>query len=99
MAAREVLAALRTETPIHIPITSTGYVGVAKDKAEDQFLVRFISFGGQELVLGRVASTCTPHENFVNPNAMMIESCGPKSSDVFLGYMDYGRKEAMERAS
>ena len=84
IATREVLAALRTETPIHVPITSTGYVGVAKDKGEDEFLVRFISFGGQELVLGKVASTCTPHENFVNPNAMMIESCGPKTSDVYL---------------
>ena len=49
-----------------MPITSTGYVGVAKDKGEDQFLVRFIPFGGKALVLGRVASTCTPHENFVN---------------------------------
>ena len=87
IATREVLDSLRTGTPTHVPITSTGYVGVAKDKgdkAEDEFLVRFISFGGQELVLGKVASTCTPHENFVNPNAMMIESCGPKTSDVFL---------------
>ena len=73
--------------------------GWPKIRREDEFLVRFISFGGQELVLGKVASTCTPHENFVNPNAMMIESCGPKSSDVYLGYMDHGRKEAMERAS
>ncbi len=32
IASRDVLAALRTETPIHVPITSNGYVGVAKDK-------------------------------------------------------------------
>jgi hypothetical protein len=83
-ASRDVLAALRTEMPIHVPITSSGYVGVAKDKGEDQFLVRFIPFAGVSLVLGRVASACTPHENFVSQNALMIESCGPKSADVFL---------------
>jgi hypothetical protein len=84
IASREVLAALKTENPIHLPITSTGYVGVEKDKGEDQFLIRFIPFEGQSLVLGRVASTCTPHEEFLSPEALMIESCGPKSPDVYL---------------
>jgi hypothetical protein len=87
IASREVLAALRTESPIHVPITSTGYVGVGKDKSDknvDQFLIRFIPFEGQSLVLGRVASTCTPHEEFLSPVALMIESCGPKSPDLYL---------------
>jgi hypothetical protein len=84
IASRDVLAALRTETPIHVPITSNGYVGVAKDKGEDEFLIRFIPFSGVALVLGRVASTCTPHENFFNQKALMIESCGPKSPDSYL---------------
>jgi hypothetical protein len=84
IGSREVLAALKTENPIHVPITSTGYVGVAKDKGEDQFLIRFIPFEGQSLVLGKVASTCTPHEEFLSPEALMIESCGPKSPDVYL---------------
>ncbi len=84
IASREVVAALRTESPITVPITSTGYVGVARDKGEDQFLVRFVPFTGDPLVLGRVASTCTPHENFLNQKALVIESCGPKSSDTYL---------------
>ena len=84
IASRQVLAALKTENPIHVPITSTGYVGVAKDKGEDQFLIRFIPFEGDSIVLGRVASTCTPHEEFLSPQALMIESCGPRSPDVYL---------------
>jgi len=87
MDSREVLAALRTEMPIHLPITSTGYVGVAQDKDakdQDQYVIRFSPFKGESVVLGKVASTCTPHENFLNRNALMIESCGPKSQDVFL---------------
>ena len=81
---REVLAALRTESPINVPISSTGYVGVARDKGENEFLVRFVPFEGQSSVLGKVASTCTPHENFLNQKALVIESCGPKSQDVYL---------------
>jgi hypothetical protein len=121
IASREVLAALRTESPINVPITSTGYVGVARDKDEaqgvagvtgdkgeaqgvaqdkgegqggakdkgpaqfdDQFLIRFVPFAGDSLILGRVASVCTPHENFLNQKALVIESCGPKSGDIFL---------------
>jgi hypothetical protein len=87
IVSREVLAALKTDSPIHVPITSTGYVGVGKDKSDkniDQFLIRFIPFEGQSLVLGRVASTCTPHEEFLSPAALLIESCGPRSPDLFL---------------
>jgi hypothetical protein len=120
IASREVLAALRTESPINVPISSTGYVGVSRDKDEaqgvagvikdndasqgvtkdngagqmsrdkgagqfdDQFLIRFVPFGGESVILGRVASACTPHENFLNQKALVIESCGPKSGDVFL---------------
>jgi hypothetical protein len=84
IASRKVLAAMRTELPIQMPITSTGYVGAVKDKGGDQFLIRFFPFQGQSLVLGRVASTCTPHEDFFNQTALVIASCGPKSPDMYL---------------
>ena len=84
IASREVLAALRTESPINVPITATGYVGVTRGKGEDEFLVRFLPFQGEPRILGKVASTCTPHENFLNQQALVIESCGPKSPDLFL---------------
>jgi hypothetical protein len=90
-ASREELGSLHTELPINVPITSNGYVGAEKEKdkdqnkdAADQFVIRFIPFAGQSLVLGKVASTCTPHENFLNPKALVIESCGPKTTDTFL---------------
>ena len=87
IATREVLAALRTELPIYLPITSTGYVAATRDKedkAQDEFVVRYTPFGGDSVVLGKVASTCTPHENFLNQKALVIESCGPRSPDVYL---------------
>jgi len=83
-STREVLAAVHTELPIHVPVTTNGYVAVTRGKGEDQFTIRFIPLVGKETVLGKVASTCTPHENFLNQKALVIESCGPKSTDVFL---------------
>ena len=84
IGSRKVLAALRTTNPIHVPITDNGYVGVGKGKTEDEFLIRFMPYAGESTVLGKVASTCTPRENFLNQSAIIIESCGPKSSDAFL---------------
>jgi hypothetical protein len=84
VASREVLAALHTPSPVSVPITSTGYVGVSKDEGQDEFLVRFVPFKGDAVDLGRVASTCTPHESFLNQKAIIIESCGPKSPDIYL---------------
>ncbi len=83
-ASRRVLGALHIESPVLIPVTGNGYVGIVRDKGEDQFLVNFVPFEGKSILLGKVASTCTPHENFVNPKELVIESCGPKSSDTYL---------------
>jgi hypothetical protein len=83
VASKDVLAALRTPSPVAVPITSTGYLGVARDQG-DSFIVRFVPFQGEVLSLGKVSSTCTPHENFLSENALIIESCGPKSPDIFL---------------
>ncbi len=86
VTSRQVLGALHTQLPVHVPITSNGYVTVSKDKGpgEDEFQIRFVPFAGQPVVLGKVASTCTPHETFLNQKALVIESCGPKSPDTFL---------------
>jgi hypothetical protein len=83
VASRDVLAALRTPSPIAVPITSTGYVGVAREQG-DNFVVRFVPFQGEVLPLGKVLSTCTPRENFLSQKTLIIESCGPKSQDIFL---------------
>ncbi|HTZ56822.1 MAG TPA: hypothetical protein VMB49_01940 [Acidobacteriaceae bacterium] len=81
---KDVLAAMRTENPVNLPITSNGYIGVTRGKGQDEFEIRFVPFSGVALTLGQVASTCTPHEHFVNQDALVIESCGPKSPDLYL---------------
>jgi hypothetical protein len=83
-ASRRTITSLRTESPIHLPATTEGYVGVKRDKNQDQFVLTFYPFEGKSVVLGKVASTCTPHENFLSARALLIESCGPKTADTYL---------------
>jgi hypothetical protein len=80
---RKVVAAFRVQSPVSIPISGEGYLGVSTEKS-NQFLLRFVPFQGEPVPLGQVASACTPSETFLNQKALIIESCDPKSPDVFL---------------
>ena len=80
---KTVETAFRVELPIVLPVTSSGYVAVREEK-ENDYIVRFIPFRGEQVKLGTVTSTCTPHETFLNSKALMIESCGPDTDDTYL---------------
>ncbi len=84
IASREVLAALRTPSPVAVPITSNGYVGWHGIRGRRASWSGSCHFKARCFLLGKVSSTCTPHENFLSQKALIIESCGPKSPDIFL---------------
>ena len=81
--SKTIEAALHVEQPLILPVTSSGYLTVREER-ENDYVVRFNPFHGQELTLGTVASVCTPRETFLNSQALMIESCGPNSDDIYL---------------
>ena len=83
LRTRKAIAAFRVKSPVTIPISRQGYVGVSAAK-EDEFTVKFVPFEGAPEALGQVASVCPPRETFLNREAIMIESCGPKNSNAFL---------------
>ena len=81
--SRAVQAELRTPEAILLPVTSSGYLGVREEK-ENSYRLTFLPFQGQKVVLGDVASTCTPRETFVSADALMIASCGPDTPALYL---------------
>lgn len=81
--SKVIEAELRSRDPIALPMTSSGYVTV-EEKREDDYAVNFVPFHGKPVMLGMVASTCTPRESFLNAKALMIASCGPNTADMFL---------------
>jgi hypothetical protein len=81
---RTVQTRIRVELPIILPIVASGYLGVQQGKRSDDYVMEYFPFEGKEVTLGTVASTCRPRETFLNATALMIESCGPNSSDVFI---------------
>jgi hypothetical protein len=84
MDTKTVRARMRTEFPIALPVTSSGYLGMQQGKRQDDYLIQFYPLDGKEATLGSVASTCHPRETFLNATTLMIESCGPNTSDIFL---------------
>ncbi len=134
IASREVMAALRTESPINVPITSTGYVGVARDKDEaqglagvtgdkgeaqgeakdkgegqggvkdkgaggfdDQFLVRFVPFVGDSLILGQGGIRVHSPREFPEPESPRHRELRPQDGGYLSRCVDHGRKKAMDR--
>ena len=70
VASREVLAALHTQLPVSVPITSTGYIGVSKDEGQDEFLVSFIPFDGQPVAPGQSRIQLHAPREFLQPEGI-----------------------------
>jgi hypothetical protein len=81
---KATLGRIHVELPVVLPVVHSGYLTPEKGKADDDYVLQFMTFGGQETTLGDVASTCVPRETFLNDKVIMIESCGPNTEDVFL---------------
>lgn len=81
---RTVLKRMRVELPIVLPIAASGYLAVQQGKRADDYVMEYFLFSGNEVTLGTVASTCKPRETFLSATVLMIESCGPNNSDVFI---------------
>jgi hypothetical protein len=81
---KTVLARIRVELPVVLPIVRSGYLTHEKGKGDDDHLLQFVPFAGQEVTLGSVRSTCVPRATFLNDKTVMIESCGPNTADTFL---------------
>lgn len=80
---KAIETAFRVDIPIVLPVTSTGFVIVHQVK-DDDYQLSFVPFQGKRVALGSVASTCTPHENFLSSKALLIESCGPNADNTYL---------------
>jgi WD40 repeat protein len=81
---RAVLGRMHVELPVDVPITGSGYLRPEKGAGDDDYVMRFVPFAGQETTLGDVRSTCSPRETFLNDKAVMIASCGPDTTDTYL---------------
>ena len=81
--SRALQAQFRTPVPIVLPVTSSGFMGVREQK-ENDYQITFFPFHGQKVLLGDVASTCKPREDFLSATALVIASCGPDSPDLYL---------------
>ena len=81
---RTVLDREHVTSPVVVPIVRSGYLTPEKGKDDEDYLMQFVPFKGQEVTLGNIESTCLPRETFLNDTTVMIESCGPNTADAFI---------------
>jgi hypothetical protein len=81
---RKVLDREHVTSPVVVPIARAGFLTPQKGKDDEDYLMQFVPFKGQEVTLGNIESTCLPRETFLNDTTVMIESCGPNTSDAFI---------------
>lgn len=84
MNSRQIEGKIHVELPIELPASSDGYLDVEEGDDANDYVMEFVPFEGHRITLGTVTSTCKPREDFLNSHALMIASCGPDSSEVYL---------------
>ena len=97
---RKVVEEARAENPLKLAVTTTGYVKheeIAESKRDhippDQWKIHFHPFDGQERTLSTVTSTCTPTEDFISPDVLMLNLCSTRSADRYVSAVNLQGKE------
>jgi hypothetical protein len=77
---------------LRLAVTTTGYIK-HEQLPEDQWEIHFHPFEGNERTLITVHSTCTPTEDFLRADVLMLDLCSSKSADRYVSAVDLAGKE------
>ncbi len=81
---KAVVATARSENPVKLAVTSSGYImhePVKSSRQTDGWEINYIPFEGEKRRLLELHSACMPSEEFLNEDTLLITSCTGKSAD------------------
>ncbi len=81
---KTVVATARSENPVKLAVTSSGYImhqPLKRDRQTDGWQIDYIPFGGEKRHLLELHSACMPSEEFLSEDTLLITSCTGKSAD------------------
>ena len=89
---RRVAAEAKSENPLRLAVTTTGYLKHLQLPG-DEWKIQFHPFEADEKTLIKVHSTCTPSEDFISADVVMLDLCSAKSADRYVSAVNLAGKE------
>jgi hypothetical protein len=85
---RSVIAAAKAENPVKLAVSSAGYVMHEQSKAlelpiraGDEWKITYVPFSGERRQIVAVHSDCTPTEEFLNEDTLLLTTCNGRTAD------------------
>ena len=89
---RRVAAEAKSDNPLRLAVTTTGYIKHEQLPA-DEWKIHFHPFEGVEKTVITVHSTCTPTEDFIRADLLLLDVCSSKSADRYVSAVDLAGRE------
>ena len=86
----EVMLVSRVRAAVHLPINSVGYLENLRSRGTDWILNLSYYTGGSKM-LGRVASTCEPDDDFLSDQEILATTCGSGGESGLVAISTAGR--------
>lgn len=97
IADKKILATADMSRPAEMAILSTGFVE-AQNELENRWEIRFVSFsGGTRTVVTTIKSTCTPTEQFLSTDVLLLTSCPREKDDPLVEAVDLAGKRLWQQ--
>ena len=81
---KAVVATARSDNPVKLAVTSSGYImhePSKSDRQTDGWEINYIPFEGEKKRILELHSACMPSEEFLNEDTLLITSCTGRSAD------------------
>lgn len=86
----DVMLVSRVRSAVHLPINSQGYLENLRGRAT-QWVLNLSYFTGGSRMLGNVESSCSPTDDFLSENEILVTGCGPMGESKLVAMATSGR--------
>jgi hypothetical protein len=86
----EVLLVSRVRSAVHLPLNSVGYLENLRGRAAE-WILNLSYFTGGSKMLGSVESTCSPQDDFLSEEEILVTGCGPAGESKLVAMTTSGR--------
>ncbi|MGA3034635.1 MAG: hypothetical protein ABSD70_15230 [Terracidiphilus sp.] len=87
----DVLLVSRVRSAVHLPINSEGYLENLRGGRAAEWVLNLSFFTGGSRMLGSVQSTCSPNDDFLSEDEILVTGCGSQGETKLVAMTTAGR--------